>query len=122
MSDSKNLFNEAYERLNNAKYLYDGERYNLSVSESYYTMFYGAKALIALKNLNSKTHSGVMNLFSLNYVHDADFNPNTARLYFRAEQKRINADYDVIINYDYKRAKKAIKNVEEFLKECEKFF
>ncbi|KZX11081.1 HEPN domain-containing protein [Methanobrevibacter curvatus] len=121
MEDSEKLFIEAKNRLDDAKYLYAGKRYNWTVSQSYYTMFYAAKSLIYQKNLSSKKHSGVMKLFSLHYVHEGYFNEAIAKLYFRAERTRLDADYDVIINYDQKQAKRSLENAMSFLEECEKF-
>jgi uncharacterized protein (UPF0332 family) len=61
------LFNEAHERLINAKMALKNERYNLCVSESYYSVFYGAKSLLSIIGITPKTHSGTMSEFNKHY-------------------------------------------------------
>ncbi|MCL2116460.1 MAG: HEPN domain-containing protein [Methanobrevibacter sp.] len=55
MEESELFIKEASERLINAKILFDNERYNLCISEVYYSMFFSVKALLKLKNKNSQT-------------------------------------------------------------------
>ncbi|KZX15715.1 HEPN domain protein [Methanobrevibacter cuticularis] len=115
------LFNEAEERLINAKIALENERYNLCVSESYYAIFYGAKSLLSSINVIPKTHSGVMSEFSKHYLKTKLFNIEIGKYYFEFEKNRNKADYDILITFNKFKAKNSIDKTTEFLKECEKF-
>jgi uncharacterized protein (UPF0332 family) len=120
--DEVELFiKESSERIINAKILFDNKRYNLCISEIYYSMFYAAKALLKFKNKKAKRHAGIMNLFSKEYVQTNEFSKDIAKLYFRSEKKRIDADYESIIQFNRKQAENSIEDGEIFLKECKKY-
>jgi uncharacterized protein (UPF0332 family) len=120
--DEVELFiKESSERLINAKILFDNERYNLCVSEVYYSMFYATKALLKFKNKEAKRHGGIMNLFSRIYVQNDEFSKDIAKLYFRSEKKRLDADYESIIHFNKKQAENSIEDGKIFLGECKKY-
>jgi len=114
------LLDEAKERIINGKILLKNERYNLCVSETYYAMFYGAKALVNLKNITPKTHTGTMSEFSKYYVKTKIFPINLARKYFQFEENRNKADYDVIVQFNKSKAESSIEDAIFFIKECER--
>jgi len=114
------LLNEAKERIVNGKILLKNERYNLCVSETYYAMFYGAKALVSLENIAPKTHTGTMSEFSKHYVKTKTFPINLARKYFQFEENRNKADYDVIVKFNKTKAESSLEDANSFIKECEK--
>jgi len=63
-------------------------------------LFFAVKALLKLKNKSSKKHAGTMNLFSFEYVLTNEFSKDIAKLYFRLEKKRIDADYESILQFN----------------------
>jgi len=115
------LFNEAKERLINAKIALENERYNLCVSESYYAIFYGAKSLLSNINITTKKHSGAMSEFSKHYLKTKLFNMEIGKYYFEFEKNRNKADYDILITFNKFKAENSIEKASKFLKECEKF-
>jgi uncharacterized protein (UPF0332 family) len=62
---AKKILIEAKDNLNQ-------KHYGLSVNRSYYAMFTSARALLALKELDSSKHSGVIALFK-EYNKDRSF-------------------------------------------------
>ena len=120
MIEAQLLLDEAKERITNGKILLENERYKLCVSETYYAMFYGAKALVTLKNITPKTLSGTMSEFSKHYVKTKIFPINLARKYFQFEENRKKADYDVIIQFNKPKAESSLEVAISFIKECEK--
>ena len=120
MEELRLFIKESQERLINAKILLNNERYNLCVSEVYYSMFYAVKALLELKNKKAKRHVGTMNLFSKEYVLSNEFPKDIAKLYFRSEKKQNDADYESIIQFNRKQAENSISDGEKFLEECKK--
>ena len=65
---SRKYLKNAEEKLNAAKHLLEGEFYRDSVSRSYYSMFFAAKALLALREIYPQTHKGVVTQFGLQFV------------------------------------------------------
>ena len=120
MDNTRLLFNEAKERLINAKIALWNERYNLCVSESYYTMFYGAKSLLSNINITPKKHSGAMSEFSKYYLKTKLFNIEIGKYYFEFEKNRNKADYDISITFNKFKAENSIEKAGMFLNECER--
>jgi uncharacterized protein (UPF0332 family) len=121
LDDSKLIFKRALELLSDAKYTFNGDRYNTSISRSYYAVFYGAKALLVKKGIITKTHSGTINKFGLECVVNGDFDKKIAKILSELEEERSIVDYDYEFYADKIRAKEDLINAEKFLKECEKF-
>jgi uncharacterized protein (UPF0332 family) len=120
LDNTELLFNEAKERLINAKIALENERYNLCVSESYYAIFYAAKSLLSKINITPKTHSGVMSEFSKHYLKTELFSTNIGKYYFEFEKNRNKADYDILISFNKYKAEYSIEKATKFLEEYEK--
>ena len=107
---------KAETKLKHSKALFEIEGYADSVSLSYYSMFLCAKALLIKKECNvPKTHQGLIQLFSLKYVHEDEFRYNVYKYLTNAQ------DYSAIDSIGEDLAKKRINQAEEFLKETKKF-
>ena len=59
---------DAKEKLASAKILLKEKHFKDSLSRSYYAMFSAVRALLALKELDSSKHSGVISLFNQYFV------------------------------------------------------
>ena len=91
MDNSRLLFNEAKEKLINAKIALENERYNLCVSESFMLCFmelnhYYQISISLLKNI------GAMSEFSKHYLKTKLFNMEIGKYYFEFEKNRNKAD------------------------------
>ena len=80
---------KAETKLKHSKALFEIEGYADSVSLSYYSMFLCAKALLIKKECNvPKTHQGLIQLFSLKYVHEDEFRYNVYKYLTNAQSDR----------------------------------
>ncbi|MEW6011243.1 MAG: HEPN domain-containing protein [Euryarchaeota archaeon] len=119
MDEKKILINNAHEKLEAAKNLFENGFYNDSVSRAYYAMFFSAKALLFKKNIHPKTHRGLISQFGLEFVNKNEFKKELFDLLARAQEDIEEADYGLFSSIDQNEAKIIIEGAESFLNECE---
>ena len=61
---AKYRLTKASERLEAARILLEASMWNDAITRSYYAIFTGARSALALYNLDSKKHSGVISLLT----------------------------------------------------------
>jgi uncharacterized protein len=64
-----------------------------AVNRFYYAAFYAARALLALRDLDSSRHSGVISLFQKHFVKPGLIATDKAKALPRAFEKRQKIDY-----------------------------
>ena len=64
------------------------------MSKIYYAAFYAASALLAAKRLKPKTHSGVRNLFTKEYILTGIMDKHFVEVYNLLLAKRFEVDYE----------------------------
>jgi len=106
---------KAEERLEAAKYLLDGAYYEDAVSRAYYSMYYAARAILTLKNIEPKTHDGVLSLFGLHVIKESDFEEYYGKALRFAKEEREKSDYDVAIEISKEEAELIVQDAEKFL-------
>jgi uncharacterized protein (UPF0332 family) len=117
LDEKRILIENAHEKLEAAKNLFENGFYNDSVSRSYYAMFFAAKALLFEKNIHPKTHRGLISQFGLEFVKKNEFKKELFDLLARAQEDREEADYGLFSNIDQNEAKIIIEGAESFLNE-----
>lgn len=117
---AKYRIEKAKERLKISKELLDLGHSADSLSKSYYAMFSAAKALLALKELDSSKHSGVISLFNRHIVKEGLFAKEYSRLLSEAKLEREEADYEDFVTVTKEDAKHQLKNAIKFVEETEK--
>lgn len=95
MKEWEKHLERAEEKLKSAHILFDNNMLADSISESYYSMYHAAKALLALKNVYPRTHAGLVSQFGLNFAAEGLIEDFYAKSLAKAETKREKADYDV---------------------------
>ena len=70
MAEHEKYLERAYEALESAKILFERGKYNASISQAYYAMFYASKALLSLRRIYPKTHRGVVSELGLKFVNE----------------------------------------------------
>ena len=115
MEIEKALLQRAEKDLNSAKILFKYGEIEDAVSRAYYAMFYAAKTLLCRKNLNAKTHRGVIVLFT-KLVKDGVVEPEYADMLRKGFDLRQLGDYDVYIEFSAEEVEELIKDAEKFLK------
>ena len=83
----------AHAALHEADLLIEQQHFSGALNRVYYAAFYGARALLATRNLDSPRHSGVIALFQEHFVRTGLVPTDTARALPRAFEKRQTSDY-----------------------------
>ena len=111
----KEEIRRAEESLNSAKILFENGLYRDAISRGYYSMYHAAKALLLLKGLIPKKHSGIIKLLGLHFVNEGILEVWYAKAYTKAFDMRTRADYDVTYIPTEEEAQDIIENAERFL-------
>ena len=117
MDEKKILMENAYEKLEAAKILFENGFYADAVSRAYYAMFFAARALLSKRNIYPKTHRGLISQFALEFVKTGDFRKEIFDLFTRAQEDREEADYGIFSEINKKEAEIIIAGAEAFLEE-----
>jgi uncharacterized protein (UPF0332 family) len=112
----------ARERITSAEVLMNKKLYRDSISRSYYALFDAITAMLALKGELAKTHSGLISLFSQNYIKTGLIPKKYGQWLAELSEKRQKADYERMVKFKKAEVKKAISEVKEFLDLIQKKF
>ncbi|WP_088853799.1 HEPN domain-containing protein [Thermococcus pacificus] len=102
----------AEEELSSAKILLQNSKLRDAISRAYYSMFHAAKALLLVKGLNPRKHSGVIRMFGLHFVDEGFVERIYAKYLTSAFSLRSKADYDVY----YEPTEEKAQALSEFLR------
>jgi len=94
--------------------------FGMSVNRSYYAMFTSARALLALKEVDSSKHSGVLSLFNQHIVKAGLFPAGLSKFLREAKIIREDADYGDFVKITEEDAKNQIDNANKFVEEAER--
>src|SRR3990172_7972739 len=103
------LIDMADESLRSAKFRLKEEFLRGAVSDSYYTAFYVAKALLLQNGHISKTHTGTVRLFGENFVKNGLIKKEYGQWFAKLLRERTEADYDSLREIHEEEAKEAIE-------------
>lgn len=113
MQKAKEILIEARDNLNQ-------KHYGLSVNRSYYAMFTAARALLALKEVDSSKHSGVIALFNQHIVKVELFPKEISKFLPKAKDIREDADYGDFVEITEEDAQAQIRRAMQFVEEAKK--
>ncbi len=83
----------AQERLDSAKILLECGNYKDSIGRSYYAMFTGVRAILALEGIDYSKHSSVIAHFQKEYIKTNRLDKKYSKYISQAFQIRNNTDY-----------------------------
>jgi uncharacterized protein (UPF0332 family) len=106
---------QATETLHEAQILIGEHAGRGAVNRAYYAMFYAVLALLATKGLGSSKHSGTISLFDREFVKPGDLPKELSRSLHMAFERRQQADYGELIQFDEAAATRAIGEAETFV-------
>ena len=92
-----------------------------SVNRSYYAMFYGILALLALEKRETSKHGGAISLFDAEFVKKDLFGKEFSRWLHEAFDLRQRSDYTAGARISAKEAALVLEHARVFLKEVEDF-
>jgi uncharacterized protein (UPF0332 family) len=73
------------------------------------------------KGIFTKTHSGTIRRFGLEYVINDNFNKDLGKFFHNMEKDREHADYDYSFKFTKNKAKIDLEHAEKFVEECKNF-
>ncbi len=111
---SKYRFETSLEDLEDAKIMFENERYKNTLNRGYYAIFHAIRAVIALDGFDSSKHSGVIAFFNQKYVKTGIFPKDLSKIIKAASENRESADYLDFFIASKKAAKEQIERAEEF--------
>lgn len=111
---------KAKERLRSAEMLLKAGNLSDSLGRSYYAIFTAARSLLALKGLDSKSHSGVIAFFNVHFVKSGLLPKETYKIIAGAKADRERADYEDYVEFSHDEADGQLKNAMEFVVNVEK--
>jgi len=98
-----------------AKILAENGFWNSSVNRLYYALFYSVNALLVLNGIQTKSHSGTKNQFSIHFIKTGKFDKKYGRLFSELFDWRQKGDYDNIIDYDQNSVQPLFQPVESMI-------
>lgn len=111
---------KANDNLRAAKLLIKEKLFRSAVSRAYYAIFEATRSVLITKGISAKTHSGLINLFSLHFIKTKQLPEKMAEVLKNAKEFREAADYGMEIEFDKKEAKEIVKKAENFINEIKK--
>lgn len=119
---SKYRYECAEEALEDARIMFENNRFKNALNRAYYAIFYALRSVNALDGFDSSKHSGVIAHFNQKYVKPGTFDKKISKIIKLASEKREQADYlDFFIasredaEKQIQRAGKLLKSIKEYL-------
>jgi len=105
--------------LRDARSLYESGSYRSAAGRAYYAYFDAIRALLASKDVSTKSHSAIRMLFGEHFVKDGPFSRQDAKSFHELFLLRQNSDYEVDEDISENDVFDAIETVAEFVLQTE---
>lgn len=109
---------QADEKLESARLLHAHGQHRDSVSRSYYAMLAAARALLALRDVNPRTHARVVGAIGESFVKTGELPLRTSRLLKEAMDLREDSDYGDFVEVTDEDSAKQLRDAEAFVEEA----
>lgn len=110
---------QAHETLAEADQLLASQAFRGAVNRLYYAAFYAARALLALREVDSARHSGLISLFQQHFIKTGLLAAEIGKTLARAFEKRQNSDYEDFATVDPTDARDLASAVHTFVDTCQ---
>lgn len=117
---AKYRMDKAKDILLEAKDSFKQKHYGLVVNRSYYTMFTACRAILAILEMDSSKHSGVISMFNRYVVKEGLFPKELSKFLQKGKRSRENFDYGDFVKITVEEAKLSIEYTKKFLDESVK--
>ena len=111
----------AEECLRDAQHLLLNKSYRSAAGRAYYAFFDAVRALLATKNVASKSHSSIKMLFGDHFVRTGPFTKDDAKDFHKLFLLRQNSDYEADEVVSEVAAVDAVETAAEFLLQVEAY-
>ncbi len=118
---SKLRLDIAKERINFAKEILKIGDYKTVANRSYYAVFSAMRAVLALDNIDSKKHSGIIAEFRRNYLKNGILPRELSVTIEELVEVRQGSDYDDFYIISKTEVVNQLSNAEKFVNEVEKY-
>lgn len=108
----------AREAVVEGEHLFAKDAFMGAVNRFYYGAFYAARALLAIRQVDSSKHSGVISLFQKHFVKTGLVGVDRAKALPRAFEKRQKSDYGDFAVVTQEEAEAVREEVQAFVEEC----
>ena len=88
---------------------------------SYYAIFHAMRAVLALNNIDSKRHSGIISSFQRLYIKKGIFDKDYSKIITDSFKIRSDSDYDDFYIVSKDKVKEQILNAEKFIEVGKKY-
>jgi len=105
------------EELTASKLLRDNGHYRVAMIRVYYVMFHCVRALLMIKNIKTKTHTGLIFKFKENFILTNELNDKFGKYLFDSFRYRQEYDYGSYNEIDFQLCLEFVNIAEEFLNE-----
>lgn len=105
--------------LQDAVILHQSEQYRGACGRAYYAYFDAIRALLATKDITTKSHAAARGLFSANFVKEGPFTKKDSTRLNELFELRQTGEYDPDETVSESDAQKAIEVTSEFLLQVE---
>ncbi len=109
------------ECLRAAAYLLEGEFFNDAVSRAYYAAYHYARALLLTKEIEPKSHRGLIQLVGLHFVKPGLIADADASHLGHLESFRSLSDYDANMSFDAGQAGVELERATAFIEAVKNF-
>jgi uncharacterized protein (UPF0332 family) len=89
--------------------------YRIALTRAYFAAFHAARSVLYARNLEPKTHQGVMTLFNQHVIRPGQVEPKAARVLARLQKFREQADYAEAFVVDLQGAQEELAAAREFV-------
>lgn len=118
---SKHRLEQAKENIEEAKILYNVNKFKGANNRAYYAIFHSIKAILALEPIDFKRHKDVIAYFNKSYIRTEIFPKKLGHQISKASMVREDSDYDDEYVADSEATKQQIKTAEELINLVEKY-
>ena len=117
----KHRLSQAKENLEEAKILYNANKFKGANNRAYYSIFHTIRSVLALEPIDFKKHKDVVGYFNKNYVKTEIFPKNMGRKIADATSVREDSDYDDEFVVKKEITESQIQTAEELINLAEKY-
>lgn len=111
----KACLKKARQKLSSSAKLAKTKSYDDAVSRAYYAAFYAAQAVLLSKGLSTKTHQGLIQLFSAHFIKTGILDKKLGSILAELKDDREKGDYEIYSTLDKKDAFEALDHATEFV-------
>lgn len=118
MNRITNLIDLGKEELSAAELLLNNNLYRACISRAYYALYHTVQALLCAKNINTRTHKGLIQQFGQNFIKTEELSRKSSIILSDTFDLRKLSDYDETIQITQKQAEKTVENTKIFISEA----